>query len=138
LEKGCRPVTKALKRPPKALDVRGIMIKMLMLQLPHPSGTGTHKKGAMLDLVLTNEEGLMSNMKFKGSVGCSDQEMVEFKTLRVSKSMRSKLATLDFRTTSGLVILQGTAWQGDMQESSGGKRGPRKLVIIQGPSPPSP
>ena len=51
----------------------------------------------MLDLVLTNEEGLMSNMKFKGSVGCSDQEMVEFKTLRVSKRALSKLVALDFR-----------------------------------------
>lgn len=68
-----------------------------MLQLPRPSGTGTHKKSAMLDFVLTVEEGLVSNMKFKGSLGCSDQEMVEFKTLRMSKRMCSKFATLDFK-----------------------------------------
>ncbi|GAB0193293.1 mitochondrial enolase superfamily member 1 [Grus japonensis] len=33
----------------------------------------------MLDLVLTNKEGLVGDMKLKGSLGCSDHEMVEFK-----------------------------------------------------------
>ena len=51
----------------------------------------------MLDLVLTNEEGLVNNVKLKGSLGCSDHRMVEFKILRESKRMHSKLATLDFR-----------------------------------------
>ncbi|GAB0182896.1 hypothetical protein GRJ2_000754900 [Grus japonensis] len=37
------------------------------------------RRGAMLDLVLTNKEGLVGNVKLKGSLGCSDQEMVEFK-----------------------------------------------------------
>ena len=55
------------------------------------------RKGAMLDFVLTNEEGLVSNVKLKGSLGCSDHKMVEFKILRVSKRVCSKLATLDFR-----------------------------------------
>ena len=55
------------------------------------------RKGAMLDFVLTNEEGLVSNVKLKGSLGCSDHEMVEFKILRVSKRVHSKLATLDLR-----------------------------------------
>jgi len=36
-------------------------------------------------------------MKLKGSLGCSDHRMVEFKILRASKRMHSKLATLDFR-----------------------------------------
>ena len=36
-------------------------------------------------------------MKLKGSLGCSDHRMVEFKILRESKRMHSKLATLDFR-----------------------------------------
>jgi len=42
------------------------------------------RRGAMLDLVLTNKEGLLGNVKFKGSLGCSDHEMVEFKILRAS------------------------------------------------------
>ncbi|PKU38249.1 dtw domain-containing protein 2 [Limosa lapponica baueri] len=33
------------------------------------------RKGAMLDLVLTNKEGLVRNVKFKGSLGCSDHKM---------------------------------------------------------------
>ena len=34
------------------------------------------RKGAMLDLVLTNQEEVVSNMKLKDSLGCSDHEMV--------------------------------------------------------------
>ena len=36
-------------------------------------------------------------MKPKGSLSCRDDEMVEFKILRLSKVVHSKLATLDFR-----------------------------------------
>jgi len=36
-------------------------------------------------------------VKVKGSLGCSDHEMVEFKILRVARGVRSKLPTLDFR-----------------------------------------
>jgi len=32
------------------------------------------RKGAVLDLVLTNEEGLVNNVKLKGSLGCSDHK----------------------------------------------------------------
>ena len=55
------------------------------------------RRGAMLDLVLTNKEGLVGNVKLKGSLGCSDHEMVEFKILRAARRAHSKLATLDFR-----------------------------------------
>jgi len=51
------------------------------------------KKGAMLDLVLINEDGLVSNMTLKGSLDYSDHEMMEFKILRVSKRACSKLAS---------------------------------------------
>jgi len=55
------------------------------------------RRGAMLDLVLTNKEGLVGNVKLKGSFGCSDHEMVKFKIPRAARRVRSKLATLDFR-----------------------------------------
>ncbi|GAB0186145.1 mitochondrial enolase superfamily member 1 [Grus japonensis] len=55
------------------------------------------RRGAMLDLVLTNKEGLVGNVKLKGSLGCSDHEMVEFKILREARRAHSKLTTLDFR-----------------------------------------
>ena len=51
----------------------------------------------MLDLVLTNKKRLVGNVKLKGSLGCSDHEMVEFKILRAARRAHSKLATLDFR-----------------------------------------
>ncbi|GAB0180284.1 hypothetical protein GRJ2_000493700 [Grus japonensis] len=51
----------------------------------------------MLDLVLTSKEGLVGNVKLKGSLGCSDHETVEFKILRAAKRAHSKVTTLDFR-----------------------------------------
>jgi len=55
------------------------------------------RSGAMLDLVLTNMEGLVGNVKVKGNLGCSDHKMMEFKILRAARRVRSMLATLDFR-----------------------------------------
>ncbi|GAB0202682.1 mitochondrial enolase superfamily member 1 [Grus japonensis] len=55
------------------------------------------RRGAMLDLILTNKEGLVGDVKLKGSLGCSDHEMVEFKILRAARRALSKLTTLDFR-----------------------------------------
>ncbi|GAB0206950.1 hypothetical protein GRJ2_003160600 [Grus japonensis] len=55
------------------------------------------RRGAMLDLVLTNKEGLVGDVKLKGSLGCSDHEMVEFGILRAARRACSKLTTLDFR-----------------------------------------
>ncbi|GAB0177368.1 hypothetical protein GRJ2_000202000 [Grus japonensis] len=51
----------------------------------------------MLDLVLTNKEGLAGDVKLKGSLSCSDHEMVEFRILRAARRAHSKLTTLDFR-----------------------------------------
>ncbi|GAB0208353.1 mitochondrial enolase superfamily member 1 [Grus japonensis] len=51
----------------------------------------------MLDLVLTNKEGLVGDVKLKGSLGCSDHEMVEFRILRAARRAHSKFTTLDFR-----------------------------------------
>ncbi|GAB0203375.1 hypothetical protein GRJ2_002803100 [Grus japonensis] len=55
------------------------------------------RRGAMLDLVLTNKEGLVGDVKLRGSLGCSDHEMVEFRILRAARRACSKLTTLDFR-----------------------------------------
>ncbi|GAB0176205.1 hypothetical protein GRJ2_000085700 [Grus japonensis] len=54
-------------------------------------------RGTMLDLLLTKKEGLVGNVKLKGSLGCSDHEMMEFKILRAARRVHSKLTTLDFR-----------------------------------------
>ncbi|GAB0182547.1 hypothetical protein GRJ2_000720000 [Grus japonensis] len=55
------------------------------------------RRGAMLDLILTNKEGLVGDVKLKGSLGCSDHKMVEFRILRAARRACSKLTTLDFR-----------------------------------------
>ena len=55
------------------------------------------RKSAMLDIVLTCEEGQVSNVKLKGSLGCSDNKIVELKVLMVSEKVCSKFAVLDFR-----------------------------------------
>lgn len=47
----------------------------------------------MLDLVLTNKEGLVGNVKLKGRLASSNHEMVEFKILRAVRRAHSKLVT---------------------------------------------
>lgn len=54
------------------------------------------KRSAMLDLVLSNKEGLMENVNLPGSLGSQDHEMVEFEILRTVRRVHNKLATLDF------------------------------------------
>jgi len=61
------------------------------------SGGGTNKEGALLDLVLTNKEGLVEDVKVGGRLGCSDREMVEFRILHGGSRAISRIKTLDFR-----------------------------------------
>ncbi|GAB0204057.1 hypothetical protein GRJ2_002871300 [Grus japonensis] len=55
------------------------------------------RRGVLLDLVLTNKEGLVGDVKLGGSLGCSDHEMVEFRILRGRSRAISRITTLDFR-----------------------------------------
>ncbi|KAJ7396062.1 hypothetical protein BTVI_148843 [Pitangus sulphuratus] len=55
------------------------------------------RRGAMLDLILTNKEGLVGNMKLLSSLGCSDHEVLKFKILGTARRAQNKLTTLDFR-----------------------------------------
>jgi len=55
------------------------------------------RKSALLDLVLTNKEGLVEDVKAGGSLSCSDHEMVEFRILRGGSRAISRIKTLDFR-----------------------------------------
>lgn len=52
---------------------------------------------ATLDLVHTQEEGLVKNLMLEGSLGCSEPETVEGKILRAERRVHSKLTFLDFR-----------------------------------------
>ena len=67
----------------------------------------------MLDLVLSNKEGLVGNGKLRGSLGCSDHETVELKILRAVRRVHSKLSIQDLRRAGfGLFrdLLGGVAW----------------------------
>ncbi|GAB0208473.1 mitochondrial enolase superfamily member 1 [Grus japonensis] len=55
------------------------------------------RRGVLLDLVLTNKEGLVGDAKVGGSLGCSDHEMVEFRILHGRSRAISRITTLDFR-----------------------------------------
>jgi len=55
------------------------------------------RRGVRLDLVLTNREGLVVTVKLKGSLGCSDDEMVKLKILWAAWRVNCKLTTMDFR-----------------------------------------
>jgi len=61
------------------------------------------KKGTLLDLVLTNKEGLVEDVKVGGRLGCSNHEMAEFRILRGGSRAISRIKTLDFsRANFGL------------------------------------
>jgi len=67
------------------------------------------RRGAMLDLVLTNKEALLRNVKLKGSLGYSDHEITEFKILKAVRRAHSKLTTLELQE-SRIWPLQGPVW----------------------------
>lgn len=55
------------------------------------------RRGAVLDPVLTNKEVLVRSVKFRGSLGCSDREMVKFKILRAVRRDHDKFMAMDLR-----------------------------------------
>lgn len=73
----------------------------LMQVVEEPTG-----RGVLLDPVLTNRDGLVRDVKVRGSLGCSNREMVEFKILGGRSKARSRIAALDFWRTN-FDLLQG-------------------------------
>jgi len=71
------------------------------------------RKGTLLDLVLTNKEGLVEHVKVGGRLGCTDHEMVEFRILHGRSRAISRIKTLDLRRADfGLFkeLLGGIPW----------------------------
>jgi len=56
------------------------------------------KRSAMLDLVLTNKEGLVRNRELTGSLGSREHKMVALKIPRAVSRVHSKLTIPDLRT----------------------------------------
>jgi len=70
-------------------------------------------KGALLDLVLTNKEGLVEDVNVGGRLGCRDHEMVKFRILHGGSRAISRIKTLDLRRANfGLFkeLLAGILW----------------------------
>ena len=49
------------------------------------------RKGAMLDLVLNNKEGLMNSVKLKGRLGCSDKKWWSSRSLKHQRGCTTSL-----------------------------------------------
>jgi len=67
----------------------------------------------LLELVLTNTEGLVQDVKAGGRHGCIDHEMVNFRILHGGSRAISRIKSLDFRRASfGLFkeLLGGIPW----------------------------
>jgi len=93
------------------------------------------RRGMLLDLVLTNKEGLVEDLKVGGSLSCSDHEMVEFRILRGGSRTISRIKTLDLRKADfGFFkdLLGGIPWVRALE----GRGGPRVLVAVQASLPP--
>ena len=87
------------------------------------------RRGALLDLVLTNKEGLVEDVKAGGRLGCSDHEILEFKTLHGGSRAISRIKTLDLRRANfGFCkdLLGGIPWVRALE----GRGGPRELVTV--------
>ena len=48
------------------------------------------RRAIILDLIFTNKERQVENVKIKGSLGCNDHELAEFKTLKAVWKARSQ------------------------------------------------
>ena len=82
------------------------------------------RQDLLLDLILTNKEGLVEDVRAAGSLGSSDHEMVDFRILRGRSRATSQVTTLDFkRANFGLFkdLLGGIPWLG-LWKAWGSKR----------------
>lgn len=77
------------------------------------------RRSAVILFALTKKEGLVGDVKLKGSLSCSGQELGEFKILGAGRGLHSKLSVLDFRRTeSGLFneLLSRLPWNEALEE----------------------
>jgi len=75
---------------------------------------GPTRGEALLDLVLTNEEESIRDIKIGGSLGCSDHALVEFVILKNAVLVKSRARTLCFRRAKFHLLkelLSGMPWE---------------------------
>ena len=65
---------------------------------------GPTRGEAILDLVLSNEEESIREVKIRGSLGCSDHALVEFVILKNAGLTKSRARTLCFRRVNSVCL----------------------------------
>ena len=80
--------------------------------------------GALLDLLFTNSEGLVGDVKVGDCLGQSDHEIVEFSILGDVRRVTSKTAILNFQRET--LTCSGCLLQGSLGSHSSGIKGSRK------------
>ncbi|XP_064901183.1 uncharacterized protein LOC135577216 [Columba livia] len=71
------------------------------------------RRRVLLDLILTNQEELVGDVKLGGSLGCNNHEMVKFRILHGGSRKISRTKTMDFSRTSFdlfKVLLRRISW----------------------------
>ena len=74
---------------------------------------------ALLDLLLTNMDELIKDIKISVSLGCSDHALVEFTILRDMGQVKSKVRTLNFRRVNFQLfkeLVDGTPWEAALRD----------------------
>ena len=92
---------------------------------------------AQLDLLLTSDEELLDNVKFKGSLACSDHETVELKFLRGLTKTNRRITAPNFRRAHPNLSRDLPAWQDAMGNCPRDQRVPGELANLQGQPPQS-
>lgn len=83
------------------------------------------RNGVLLNLTTANMEGLVGDIKVRGSLGCCDHEIGEFSIGQEGGRAASKIVSMDFRRPSfslfrsllGRILWEQTLWRGGVQES---------------------
>ncbi|KAK4807056.1 hypothetical protein QYF61_018397 [Mycteria americana] len=103
------------------LKVFSDLYDSVVLQNQHKVIEELMRGDALLDLIYPNKEELNRDVKFRGSLGCSDHEMVEFRILRERNKTKSRISALDFRRVDlGLFrdLLRRIPWEYSPGEKS--------------------
>lgn len=87
----------------------------------------------MMDLVFTNREGLVKNVELKGSLGCSDYEMVEFEILKAVRRASGRLTSLDF-VRAGFDLFKDLLGRVLWDKSVEGRHTQSRWLIFKDPS----
>ncbi|PKU46943.1 glycerol kinase [Limosa lapponica baueri] len=93
------------------------------------------RREALLDLLLTDKEGLVEDIKVEGNLGCSDHGKIEF---RIVGSMHKTVSrTVDFKRANFVLfkkLLGEIPWARDLEEQEIEQGKQETCVVEQGPA----